>query len=195
MPARIRLARHGRKRRPFYHIIVADSRSKRDGRYIERIGSYNPNTDPATVDLDFDRALYWTQTGAEVTNTCRSILSKEGVMYKKHLLLGVKKGALTEEQAELKYNEWKEKKDAKNQSYVDRLQKAADEDHAKRMAAETKIRNDRAQELAKKNAAFAEVLGIKIAEEKPKAQEQEQAAEETGAEEAANTEEATETKE
>ncbi|MBI4649198.1 MAG: 30S ribosomal protein S16 [Bacteroidia bacterium] len=93
MSVKIRLARHGAKKKPFYHIVVADSRSPRDGRYIERIGSYNPCTDPATIDLDFDKALWWMQKGAQPSDTCRSILSYEGVLVKKHLLDGVKKGA------------------------------------------------------------------------------------------------------
>ena len=101
MATKIRLARHGRKGRPFYHVVVADSRAPRDGRYIERIGSYNPMTNPATIDLNFDRALYWLMTGAQPTDTAKRILSYEGVLMKKHLLEGVKKGAFDMAAAEL----------------------------------------------------------------------------------------------
>src|SRR5690554_3637653 len=103
MATKLRLQRRGRKHHPFYQIIVADSRAPRDGKYIERIGSYNPNTNPATITLDFDRALYWLQTGAEPSDTVRNILSNEGVLMKKHLLGGVAKGAFTEEDANSKF--------------------------------------------------------------------------------------------
>src|SRR5690554_7701790 len=110
MATKLRLQRRGRKNYPFYQIIVADSRAPRDGKYIERIGSYNPNTNPATITLDFDRALYWLQTGAQPTDTVRNILSKEGVLMKKHLLGGVTKGSFSEEEAEKRFQEWKENK-------------------------------------------------------------------------------------
>ena len=100
MSTKIRLARHGRKGRPFYHVVIADSRAPRDGRYIEKIGTYNPNTNPATIDLKFDRALYWLMTGAQPTDTASRILSYKGVLLKKHLLEGVKKGAFDEAAAE-----------------------------------------------------------------------------------------------
>ena len=105
MPVKIRLARHGSKKYAFYHIVVADSRAPRDGKYIERIGSYNPNTHPATVVLDFDKALNWVQKGALPTDTCRVLLSEKGVLYKKHLLGGVKKGAFSEEEVVKIYGE------------------------------------------------------------------------------------------
>ena len=103
MSTKIRLARHGRKGRPFYHVVIADSRAPRDGRYIEKIGTYNPNTNPATIDLKFDRALYWLMTGAQPTDTASRILSYKGVLLKKHLLEGVKKGAFDEAAAEAKF--------------------------------------------------------------------------------------------
>ena len=106
MPTKIRLARHGRKRKPFYHIVIADSRAPRDGKFIERVGSYNPNTNPATIDLDFDKALSWLQKGAQPTDTVRTILSFKGVLYKNHLLKGVLKGAFSEEVAEEKFKDW-----------------------------------------------------------------------------------------
>jgi len=111
MPVRIRLSRQGRRKRPFYHIVVADSRAPRDGKYIERIGYYNPLTEPATIEISFDRALYWLQQGAQPTETCRMLLSRLGVLYKKHLLEGVKKGAFSEEEAERRFKTWLEEKE------------------------------------------------------------------------------------
>ncbi|MGQ1908846.1 30S ribosomal protein S16 [Marinifilum sp. RC60d5] len=174
MPVKIRLARHGRKRRAFYHIVVADSRSPRDGKYIERIGSYNPNTNPATIDLNFDKALTWLTNGAQPTDTARAILSYEGVMMKKHLLEGVKKGAFDEAKAEEKYQAWKQEKEAKINAKKDGLSKAAEDEAKARFDAEVKISADRAEAIAKK-AADAEAAAK---------------AEEAGDAEAANEEEA-----
>lgn len=112
MAVKLRLQRKGRKRAPYYHIVVADARSPRDGKYIERIGSYNPMTKPATIEIDRDAAFKWVMNGAQPTDTVRAILRFKGVLYKKHLHQGVLKGALTEEQAEAKYNAWIESKDA-----------------------------------------------------------------------------------
>ena len=116
MATKIRLQRHGRKSYAFYQIVVADSRAPRDGKFIERIGSYNPNTNPATVDLNFERALYWLQVGAQPTDTTRNILSREGVCLKKHLLEGVKKGAFDEATAENKFQAWLKNKQASVQA-------------------------------------------------------------------------------
>src|SRR6056300_1075829 len=113
MPTKIRLQRRGRKARPFYHIVIADGRAPRDGKFIEKIGTYNPITEPADIQLNFDRALYWLQSGAQPTDTVRNILSLKGVMYKNHLLKGVKKGAFSEEQAEAKFQAWLSDKEAK----------------------------------------------------------------------------------
>jgi len=113
MATKIRLQRHGKKGKPFYYIIVADARAPRDGRFIERLGSYNPNTDPATIDINFEKTLDWVNNGAQPTDTCRAILSYKGVLYKKHLQGGLKKGALTEEQVESKFQEWLDHKDGK----------------------------------------------------------------------------------
>ena len=113
MPAKIRLQRHGKKGQPFYHIVIADSRAPRDGKFIEKIGTYNPLTNPATINLKFDRALYWYSVGAVPTDTVRSLLSKKGVMIKYHLMRGVQKGAMTEEQAEVKFQNWMKEKEAK----------------------------------------------------------------------------------
>jgi small subunit ribosomal protein S16 len=110
MATKIRLQRHGRKGKPFFHIVIADSRAKRDGRFIEKIGIYNPITNPATIELDFDRAVHWLQVGAEPTNTVRNILSYKGALMKKHLLGGVAKGAFSEEEAEKRFNAWLEER-------------------------------------------------------------------------------------
>ncbi len=113
MPVKIRLARRGRKKAPFYHIVAADARSPRDGKFIEKLGSYNPMTKPATIDLDVDKTFSWLEKGAQPTDTARAILKFKGVMYKKHLSRGVKKGALTQDQADAKLKEFIDAKDAK----------------------------------------------------------------------------------
>ena len=194
MPVKIRLTRRGRKKAPYYHIVIADSRAPRDGRYIESIGMYNPITNPATIELDFDRALDWLQKGAQPTDTCRAILSYKGVMMKKHLLEGVKKGALTEEQAEEKFQSWLTEKEAKIQAKIDSLKKGEDADAKKRLDAETKVREARAEEIAKRNAeAAAEEAKANAEESEEQAEEtQEEAATEEQAPEAENKEEAPE---
>ena len=156
MPVKIRLARHGRKRRAFYYIVAADSRAPRDGRYIERIGSYNPNTDPATIDLNFDKAVGWLQNGAVPTDTCRAILSYKGVLYKNHLLKGITKGALTEEEAENKFNTWMKDKEQKIQAKVDNLKNKSKADKESRLKIEEEINNARAEELAAKQIPVTE---------------------------------------
>ena len=113
MATKIRLQRQGRKRRPLFHIVVADSRAPRDGKYIERLGLYNPNTNPATIDLNFDRSLHWLQVGAQPSDTAKAILSYKGVLHKDFLINGVKKGAHTLEQAEEKFTQWLETKESK----------------------------------------------------------------------------------
>lgn len=113
MPVKIRLQRKGRKKAPFYHIVIADARAPRDGRFIEKIGTYNPMTKPATIDLDRDKAYEWLFKGAQPTETVRSILRFKGVLYKKHLNRGVKKGAMTQEEADKMYQEWIDAKEAK----------------------------------------------------------------------------------
>jgi len=155
MPVKMRLTRHGRKRYAFYHIVVANSRAPRDGRYIERIGSYNPNTNPATIDLDFDKALTWLENGAQPTDTVRAILSYKGVLYKKHLLGGVKKGAFTEEEAERRFEAWMNEKSGKIESKKTQLSTEADSERKKQLEAEAKVNADRAAALAAKNAAEA----------------------------------------
>ncbi len=152
MPTKIRLQRKGKKGQPFYHLVVADGRAPRDGRFIERIGTYNPMTHPATIEIDFERSLYWVQVGAQPTDTARSILSSKGVMLKHHLLKGVKKGALTEEQVEEKFQDWLKDKQAK----LEQTKKDADlsdkEKRKQQLEAERKINETRAEEIAKKRA-------------------------------------------
>src|SRR5580658_2178748 len=114
MPAKIRLTRHGKKDQVFFHLVVADGRAPRDGKFIEKLGTYNPRTNPATIDFDFDRALYWIQKGVQPTDTAKAILSQKGVMFKDHLLRGVAKKAMTVEQAEAKFSKWLADKTAKN---------------------------------------------------------------------------------
>jgi small subunit ribosomal protein S16 len=174
MPVKMRLARHGRKRYAYYHIVVADSRAPRDGRYIERIGTYNPNTDPATIDLDFDKAYDWLVKGAQPTDTVRAILSYRGVLYKKHLMGGVKKGAFDEDEAERRLENWLAEKEAKIQAKKDRL--AGEEEAAikKQLEAESKINEDRAAAIAAKNAELAaEVEESKVEAEEAEAKETE----------------------
>ncbi len=165
MPVKMRLARHGRKRYAYYHIVVADSRAPRDGRYIERIGSYNPNTNPATIDLDFDKAFDWLTKGAQPTDTVRAILSYKGVLYKKHLMGGVKKGAFDEAEAEKRLEKWMAEKDAKIQAKVDRLAGDADAAVKKQLEAEAKINEERAAAIAAKNAELAAEAEAEATEE------------------------------
>lgn len=166
MPAKIRLARHGRKKKPFYHIVIADSRAPRDGKFIERIGIYNPNTNPATIELNFDSALDWLQKGAQPTDTCRAILSYKGVLYKNHLLNGVKKGAFSEEEAEKRFQTWLTAKEQKIQTKKDGLSDAAREAAKQKLDAETKINEARAEEIAKRQSKLAEELATAEAKEK-----------------------------
>lgn len=198
MPARIRLTRHGRKGRPYYHIVVADSRAPRDGRFVERIGSYNPNTNPATITLDFDKALSWLDKGAKPSETVRSILRREGVIYKRHLLKGVAKGAFTVEVAEERFNEWKTRNEAKVSSLVNKLALDKQSKAKARIAAETKKNEERLAKLAEVRAAEAKAEAeAKAAEAKANEAETETKADEAKAEasEAKTTNAETETKE
>ncbi len=174
MPVKIRLQRKGRKQRPFYHIVVADSRAPRDGRFITKLGTYNPMTKPATIDIDREEAYNWLMKGAQPTDTVRAILRFKGVLYRKHLMRGVQKGALTQEEADKKWQEWIEAKESK-------------------VAAR---REATAAEIAKVHAdRFGDVPVVveeaPVEEEAPAAEEPEAATEEAPAEEAeATTEEA-----
>jgi small subunit ribosomal protein S16 len=153
MATRIRLQRHGRKNYAFYSIVIADARAPRDGRFTEKIGTYNPNTNPSTVDLNFDRALYWVLVGAQPTDTVRNILSAEGVYLKKHLLGGVKKGAFDEATAEAKFNAWKAEKDSKLAAAKEKKAAAKKASAAERLAAEKKANEALAAKIAEKKAA------------------------------------------
>jgi small subunit ribosomal protein S16 len=160
MATKIRLQRHGKKGSPFYYIIVADARAPRDGRFIERLGSYNPNTNPATIDINFDKTLDWVNNGAQPTDTCRAILSYKGVMYKKHLQGGVKKGALTDEQAEAKFAAWLEQKEGKITGKKENLGKAKDDARKAALAAEAKKKEEKAAAIVAKNTPPAEEVEV-----------------------------------
>ena len=167
MATKIRLQRHGRKDYPFYHIVIADSRAPRDGKFIEKIGTYNPNTNPATIDLKFDRALYWLGVGAQPTDTTRNILSGEGVLMKKHLLGGVAKGAFSEADAETKFAAWKESK-AKAAELVANKSAAAKSAAAKaRFEAEQAVNKAKAEQVAAKKAELAAAAAEAPATEAP----------------------------
>jgi small subunit ribosomal protein S16 len=177
MSVKIRLQRHGKKGKPFYWVVAADARSKRDGRYLEKIGTYNPNTNPATLKIDVDSAVSWLQNGAQPTDTARNLLSEVGAMLKNHLVNGVKKGALKEEDVETKFEEWLADKASRNTAYVEKLSKAKADEKAKTLAAE--------KEVSEKRKADAEAA---IAEQEAAAEEAaaEEAAPEAAAEEAAS---------
>ena len=180
MATRIRLQRHGRKGRPIFTIVVADSRAKRDGKFIEDLGQYNPNTNPATIDLNFERALDWMMSGAEPSNTARAILSYKGVLMKKHLLEGVKKGALTAEQVEERFTKWLNDKQSLVDNKITNLTSSAEKAKADRLKAEADTNAKRAEAVAAKYA---------VVEEAPVAEE---VAEEVAAEEAPAVEAAAE---
>lgn len=155
MATKIRLARHGKKAYAYFHIVVADSRAPRDGRMIEKLGTYNPNTNPATIDINFDSALDWVMKGAQPTDTARAILSYKGVMYKKHLLGGVSKGAFSEEEAEKRFQAWLADKEGKISGKIDDLAKKAEAETSARMKAETEKKEAVAAEVAAKKSALA----------------------------------------
>jgi small subunit ribosomal protein S16 len=163
MPVKIRLTRQGKKRFAFYHIVAADSRAPRDGKYIERLGSYNPNTHPATVELDFDKALTWLNNGAQPTETCRNILSHEGVLLKKHLLGGVTKGAFSEDEAENRFEKWKNEKQSKTETIINEATKRKNELARKHRETEAKAKEANAKKVAAKMAA-AEPKAAEVAE-------------------------------
>lgn len=179
MAVKIRLQRHGHKDYAFYPIVIADSRAPRDGRFIERIGSYNPNTNPATVSLNFERALYWINVGAQPTDTVRNILSREGVMLMKHLQGGVKKGAFDEAEAQRRFDAWKQEKAAKLEAVKNQEREGKKAAAKKALEEETKKNEAKAEAVAKKRA---EIAAAKAAEQA--AQAAEAAAAEAPAEEA-----------
>lgn len=182
MPVKIRLARRGRKRNAIYSIVAADSRAPRDGKFIEKLGQYNPNTNPATIELDFERALHWLQKGAQPTDTTRAILSYKGVMMKKHLLEGAKKGAFAESEVDAKFDQWMTDKTSRIQAKVDKITSDKSATSKAALEAERKVNEDRAQALAERNAEL-----VKEAEDAAKAEAAE-AAEEAAKIEAAKAE-------
>jgi small subunit ribosomal protein S16 len=191
MATRIRLQRHGKKGKPFFHLVAADSRAKRDGKFIEKLGTYNPTANPAVININFEATLNWVQTGAEMSDTARAILSYKGVLYKNHLLNGVKKGALTVEQVEEKFAKWLADKDSKVQNKVDGLEKNAAKEKIARQEAEAAANAAKAAIVAAKNAPVVEEV---VEEEAPVAEEavveDAPVAEETVVEEAPVAEEA-----
>src|ERR1035441_9104115 len=152
MPAKIRLSRHGKKGHAYYHIVVADQRASRDGKFIEKIGSYDPNTNPATIILDVEKAHSWIKKGAQATDTMRAILSYKGVLLKDHLERGVKKGALSEDQATAKFNDWVATKESKVAEKRSRVANSKITDIEKRLAEEVKVNEAKSNALAKKMA-------------------------------------------
>lgn len=190
MATKIRLQRFGKKGKPFYHVVVADARAPRDGKFIERLGSYNPNTNPATIEINFDKALDWVNKGAQPTDTCRSILSYKGVLYKKHLEGGVKKGALTPEQAEAKFAQWLQGKEGKIEGKKESLSKSKEEVKKAALAAEAKKKEEIAAAIAAKNTPPAEEVEETVAEEAAEVEASAEAPAETEApaEEAASEE-------
>lgn len=189
MSTRIRLQRHGKKGKAFFHIVVADSRSKRDGRFIEKIGTYNPVTDPATITLDMDRAVHWLMLGAEPSNTARNILSYKGALMKKHLLGGVAKGAFDLEEAEKRFNAWLDERAQAVEDKKGRLAKAKEESKKAALEAEKKksesrikVEEPEAEETEAADSENAEVTEAEAPAEEAKAEVEETPAEEPKAE-------------
>jgi small subunit ribosomal protein S16 len=165
MPVKIRLSRHGKKHNAYYHIVVADSRAPRNGKFIEVIGDYNPNTNPATININHQRALTWLDNGAQPTDTCRAILSYKGILFHNHLLKGVKKGALTAEQAEAKFQQWMQEKIVKVDDKKKHVMTSAEKSTAARLADEAKKKE------AKLEAIRAKYTPPPAEEEAPAAEE------------------------
>lgn len=182
MPVKIRLQRHGKKGKPFYWIVAADSRAKRDGRYLEKIGTYNPNVNPAEINLDVDGAVKWLQNGAQPTDTAKAILSYKGAMLKNHLVGGVRKGALTEEQAEEKFKAWLEEKEGKVSTKEEKLAKAEADAKAKALEAEKAVNEARiaanTPEVEEAGDATEEVEALEVAAEEGAAATDSEVAEE-----------------
>ena len=158
MPVKLRLQRHGKKGKPFYWIVAADARAKRDGKFLEKLGTYNPNTNPATININIDGAVKWLENGAQPTDTTRAILSYKGVLYKKHLMGGVKKGAFNEEEAEKRFQAWLTEKESKVEANTKNIEKAKADAKAKALEAEKAINEEReaAAKKAENEAAKAE---------------------------------------
>jgi small subunit ribosomal protein S16 len=167
MATKIRLQRHGKKGNAFFHIVVADGRAPRDGRYIEKLGTYNPVTNPATIELNFERAVHWVSTGATPTDTTKALLSYKGVMMKEHLLRGVAKGALTLEQAEAKFQDWLNSKEAKISGKINKLAASKKSSLEEKLANEKAVKDARTKAISEKAAelAAAELAALTPAEE------------------------------
>ncbi len=162
MPVKIRLQRHGKKNKPFYWVVAADSRSKRDGKFLEKLGTYNPNINPAAIELNVDASVKWLHNGAQPTDTARGILSQTGVMLKHHLEIGVNKGALTQEQAQAKFEAWLEEKSGKVANAKTGLSKAKDAAKAKALELEKEVNKKRKEAAV---AALAEEVVAEVASE------------------------------
>ncbi len=180
MSVKIRLQRHGKKGKPYYWIVAADARAKRDGKYLEKLGHYNPNVNPADINVDVDSAVKWLNNGAQPTDTARAILSYKGVLLKKHLAVGIKKGAITEEQAEKKFQAWLDEKQAKVDAKKDGLSKADADAKAKALEAEKAVNEAR---------TAAPVVEEEVAEEAAEAIVTEETSEEATPAQASNEEE------
>ena len=182
MPTRIRLQRHGKKNQPFYHIVVADGRVPRDGKFIEKLGTYNPMTNPATIVLDVDKSVQWLKNGAQPSETARRILSYKGVLLKRHLQIGVEKGAISQEQADVKFNEWLQAKETKIANAKSENDTKLRNIKKERLDAEKKANETKAAAVAAKRQAAAEAEAAAKAEaEAAAATEEAPAAEETPA--------------
>jgi small subunit ribosomal protein S16 len=172
MAVKIRLARRGRKKLAMFDVVVADARAPRDGRFVEKIGTYNPNTNPATVVLNEKQAIQWVLNGAQPTDTVRAILSYKGIMYAKHLQVGVNKGAITQEQADAKFEAWKAEKEVKIQTKSSTLQQSKAKSKAARLEAEAKVSSTRADNIAAKNKVAEEALVASVVEAINEAEEE-----------------------
>lgn len=181
MAVKIRLARHGRSKRPFYHIVVADSRSARNSKFIEKIGTYNPLTIPATIELDVDKAYEWIMNGAQPTNTAKKILTFRGVLYKKHLQRGVSKGAFSQEEADKKFAEWVADKSTRIQSRIDAEMKKIADKYAKNHADESEKRAAKLTAIEAKNKVEEPAEEVEAAEDAPATEGEAPAAEEAPA--------------
>ncbi|MDX1752456.1 MAG: 30S ribosomal protein S16 [Salinimicrobium sediminis] len=166
MPVKIRLQRHGKKGKPFFWIVAADSRAKRDGRFLEKLGIYNPTTNPATIDINVDKSVKWLQNGAQPTETAKAILSYKGVLLKNHLAGGVRKGALTQEQADEKFNAWVEEKEGRVDAKKENLSKEQEAAKAKALEAEKEVNAKREAEAAAANEVDDATAAEANAEEK-----------------------------
>ena len=164
MAVKIRLSRHGRKASPFYHIVAANSRRSRDGRFIEKIGTYNPTKNPISVELNFERALYWLEAGAETTDTARSIMKNEGVLYMKHLKGGVKKGAFDEAALKDKFQKFLDEKQKKAEALSSNLKTSAADFASKKLNEEIEINKQREAKIAEKQAAVAAAEAAAVTE-------------------------------